>query len=231
MYSLDVTAPTVQMFSSLQDYYLLLGGIAGAVVMGYMMYQIAKNRERPGRKVPAYHHEDSDWGSWKSVVGLLCITGTVLAFVEYETFADASLIALPGDPNLNVSVTGQQYSWTFTYPNGYTNFQNLTVPQNQIVILNITSRDVTHGFFIPNLDVGKDAQPGIYNQLWFNATQTGSFTIECRQLCGPGHALMHSTLVVVPDAQYNAWYAKLPSTTTTTKPSTTSSTTTASGGT
>ena len=216
MYSLDVTAPTVQLFTSLQDYYLLLGGIAGAVVMAYMIYQIAKNRERPGRQVPAYHHEESDWGSWKSVVGLLCITGTVLAFVEYQTFADASLIAMPSDPNVNVSVTGQQYSWTFTYPNGYTDFRNLTVPEGQIVILNISSRDVSHGFFIPSLDVGKDAQPGIYNQVWFNATQTGSFVIECRQLCGPGHALMASTLVVLPDAQYNAWYAKLPSTTATT---------------
>jgi cytochrome c oxidase subunit 2 len=221
MYSLDVTAPTVQTFTSLQNYYLILGGIAGAVVMGYMMFQIAKNRERPGRQVPAYHHEEGDWGSWKSVVGLLCITGTVLAFVEYQTFADASLIAIPSDPNLNVSVTGGQYYWHFTYPNGYTDYSALVVPQNQIVILNITSMDVTHGFFIPSLDVGKDAQPGIYNQLWFNATQQGNFTIECRQLCGPGHALMHSTLQVLSNSAYNTWYNGLPAT----KTSSTSSTT------
>jgi cytochrome c oxidase subunit II len=221
---LDVTPPTVQIFNSLQAYYLILGGIASVVVIGYMMYCIVHNRERPGRQVPAYHHEEGDWGNWKSVVLLLCVTGTVLAFVEYETFADANLISLPNDPNMTVGVVGHQYTWVFNYPNGYTDYSNLTVPLNAIIILNITSADVTHGFFIPALDVGKDAQPGIYNQLWFNATQPGSFLIECRQLCGPGHAGMHSTLVVLNDSAYTAWYDKLPVT------ATTSTTTTSTGG-
>ena len=207
----DAMPPTVKIFTTLQNYYLILGGAASVVVIGYMVYQIAKNRERPGRKTPAYHHEEGDWGNWKGVVLLLCLTGSVLAFVEYETFASANLVAIPDPPGaLTVGVTGQQYSWSFTYPNGYTDFQNLTVPVGSLVILNITSRDVTHGLYIPELDVAKDAQPGIYSQLWFNATQPGVFTIQCRQLCGVGHALMLSKLVVVSDDQYSAWYSKLP---------------------
>ena len=82
------------------------------------------------------------------------------------------------------------------------------------MILNIASADVTHGLYIPALLVAKDAQPGIYTQLWFNATQTGTFTIQCRQLCGVGHALMLSKLVVLPASQYNSWYSKLPVSTT-----------------
>ena len=208
---LDVTPPTVKIFSTLQNYYVFLGSAAGIIVGAYMVYQIAKNRERPGRQTPAYHHEEGDWGNWKGVVLLLCVTGSVLTFVEYQTFASANLVAIPDPPNsLQVGVVGRQFSWSFTYANGYTDFQNLTVPINTIVVLNITSADVTHGLYIPALDVAKDAQPGIYSQLWFNATQPGSFTIECRQLCGVGHALMISKLVVVSVAQYNAWYSKLP---------------------
>jgi cytochrome c oxidase subunit II len=208
---LDATPPTVKIFSTLQNYYLILGGAAAVIVIGYMVYQIAKNRERPGRQVPAYHEEQGDWGNWKGIVLLLCVTGSVLTFVEYQTFASANLVAIPDPPNsLNVGVVGRQFSWSFTYPNGYTDFQNLTVPMDQIVVLNITSADVTHGLYIPELDVAKDAQPGIYNQLWFNATQPGVFTIECRQLCGTGHALMLSKLVVESAAAYNAWYSKLP---------------------
>lgn len=207
---LDATPPTVAIYSALQSYYVLLGTAAGIVVGIYMIYNIVKNRERPGRQAPAFHHEEGDWGNWKGVVLLLCVTGSVLTFVEYETFASANLVALPNNPNMTVGVTGRQYSWSFTYPNGYTDFQNLTVPINQIILLNITSADVTHGFFIPALDVAKDAQPGIYNQLWFNATEPGVFTISCRQLCGPGHASMLSKLVVLPTDQYNSWYAKLP---------------------
>lgn len=209
---LSATPPTVQIFSTLQTYYLVLGGAAAVIVIGYMVYLIAKNRQRPGRTVPAYSEEHGDWGGWKGVVLLLCITGSVLTFVEYQTFASANLVALPKNAGMTIGVVGRQYSWSFTYPNGYTNFQNLTVPQGMVVILNITSADVTHGFFIPALDVAKDAQPGIYNQLWFNATQTGVFTIECRQLCGPGHATMVSQLVVDTPSQYSAWYSKLPAT-------------------
>ena len=208
---IDATPPTVAIWNTLQNYYLILGGAAAVIVIGYMVAMIIKNRERPGRQVPAYHHEEGDWGNWKGILMLLCVTGSVLAFVEYETFASANLVAIPDPPNaLQVGVTGQQYSWSFTYPNGYTDFQNMTVPVDSLVILNMTSSDVTHGFFIPALDVAKDAQPGIYSELWFNATQPGVYTIECRQLCGVGHALMISKLVVENATQYNAWYAKLP---------------------
>jgi cytochrome c oxidase subunit 2 len=208
---LDVMPPTVAIWTTLQNYYLILGGAAAVVVIAYMTYMIVKNRERPGRQVPAFHEEKGDWGNWKGIVMLLCVTGGVLAFVEYETFASASLISIPNDPSaLNVNVVGRQFSWSFTYPNGYTDFQNLTVPQGQIVILNITSADVTHGFYVPALDVAKDAQPGIATQLWFNATQTGTFTIQCRQLCGAGHALMLSKLVVDTPSAYHDWYAALP---------------------
>jgi cytochrome c oxidase subunit II len=217
---LVVTPPTVAIWTTLQNYYLFFGIGAGIIVISYMVILIIKNRARPGRTVPAYHEEHGDWGEWKSILLLLCITGSVLAFVEYETFASASVISIPTTPTaLHIDVTGRQFKWSFTYPNGYTDYNNLTVPANQIIILNITSADVTHGFFIPALDVGKDAQPGIYNLMWFNATQTGSFTIQCRQLCGVGHALMISSLVVVSPQAYTAWYHSTPAVTTTTSSS------------
>ena len=208
---LDVTPPTVAIWTTLSNYYVFFGTLAGVVVGAYMVYNIVKNRARPGREAPAFHEEEGDWGNWKRIVLLLCVTGGVLAFVEYQTFASANLVSIPNDPSaLHVAVTARQFSWSFTYPNGYTNFSNLTVPAGQIVILNISSADVTHAFYVPALDVAKDAQPGLYTQMWFNATQAGTFTIECRQLCGVGHALMLSKLVVVSPADYQKWYAALP---------------------
>ncbi len=210
---LDATPPTVAIWTTLSNYYVFFGVAAGVLVVSFMVYQIAKNREKPGKPVPAFHEEHGDWGNWKGVVLTLCVTGSVLAFVEYQTFASANLIVLPNDPNaIHIGVTGRQFSWSFTYPNGYTDYQNLTVPADQIIFLNITSADVTHGFYIPALSVAKDAQPGIYTQLWFNATQTGIFTIECRQLCGVGHALMLSKLVVLSPSDYSKWYGALPAT-------------------
>ncbi len=211
---LDATPPTVAIWTTLSNYYVIFGTAAGAVVTAYMVYEIMKNRVKPGKEVPAFHHEEEgEWGNWKGVVMLLCVTGSVLAFVEYQTFAAADLISIPNAPNaLHVNVVGRQYQWSFTYPNGYTDFKNLTVPAGQVVILNITSADVTHGLYIPDLTVAKDAQPGFSTQMWFNATNTGVYTIQCRQLCGPGHALMLSKLVVKSPADYQKWYSALPTT-------------------
>jgi len=208
--TLVTTPPTVQIFTTLQSYYVFLAFSIGIFVIGLIAFLVFKNRARPGRQVPAFAEDKSEWGNWKLILLLLILAGAVDGFVEYETFTSEKLVALPSHYNMTIGVTGRQFAWSFTYPNGYTDYQNLTVPQNQVIILNITSADVTHGFFIPSLDVGKDAQPGIYNQVWINATQLGTFTIACRQLCGVGHALMLSKLVVVSDSQYNAWYAKLP---------------------
>ena len=203
--------PTVAIWTNLQNFYLVGGAGATIVVFGFLIYTIAKNRERPGKKAPAFAQPKSEWGNWKVILVLVALAGGLDALVEYETFASASLVAIPNAPDaLHIGVTGHQWVWQYTYPDGYSSFSNMTVPEGQIVILNITSADVTHGFFIPTLDVGKDAQPGIVNQIWFNATQTGVFTIECRQLCGVGHALMISKLVVDTPQQYQAWYAKLP---------------------
>jgi cytochrome c oxidase subunit 2 len=207
---LDATPPTVAIWTTLANYYIYLGTLAGVVVTVYMLYYIMKNRAKPGRQAPAFHKEVGDWGNWKGVVLLLCVTGGVLAFVEYQTFASVSLVTIPDAPNaLHINVVGRQFSWSFTYPNGYVDFSNFTVPAGQIIILDITSADVTHGFYIPALSVGKDAQPGITTQMWFNATQTGVYPIQCRQLCGAGHALMLSKLVVESPADYQKWYAAL----------------------
>src|SRR5690349_9586548 len=123
---LDATPPTVAMWTNVANYYIILGTVAGAIVVAFMVYSILKNRDRPGRQVPAYHEEAGDWAGWKGVVLLLTVTGSVLALVEYETFASANILSVPNDSNaLHVTVTGFQYKWEFTYPNGYANFQNL----------------------------------------------------------------------------------------------------------
>jgi len=109
---------------------------------------------------------------------------------------------------LHISVVGRQWSWTFIYPNGYSS-GNLTVPAGQDVVLNVTSRDVTHSIFIPSLAVGIDATPGRNNVIWFNQPQTGTFVIRCRELCGIGHAGMFTKLVVLTPSAYQSWYSKL----------------------
>ena len=187
----DVQPPTAVIWTNLLHWYLFLGADAAIIVTAWMMYNIFSNRAKNVKQAPKFH-EESGWGNWKTVLYTLMVTGTVLGFVEYQTFASANLITTPNGDPLTINVTGQQFAWIFTYPNGHTQIDNLTVPQNEIIQLNITSIDVDHSFSIQTMDVAKDALPGRYNTLWFNATQTGAFVddIRCKELCGMGHAQM-----------------------------------------
>jgi cytochrome c oxidase subunit 2 len=210
---IDVQAPTSAIWWSLFRYYMFLGFAAGTVVTAYIVYWVVKYRQKDVKEAPKFH-EESGWGNWKNVVMTLVVTGSVLGFVEYQTFASTNLINPPvnADPPLYISVTGQQFVWSFTYPDGYTAFHNLVVPVNTIIVLNITSVDVDHSFTIPSLSVAKDAIPGQYNVLWFNATNLGTVVdgIRCKELCGVGHALMIGNLTVLSQSAYSAWYAGTP---------------------
>lgn len=207
-----VIAPTNEIWWSLLHYYLFLGFAAATIVLSWMTYNVEHNRKRNGaeKKQHAFQKHEGEWGNWKGVLLILLITGSVLAFVEYETFASTGLITSPknGDP-IQIGVIGRQWDWIFVYPNGIQVVGNLTVPEGVNIILNVTSIDVVHSFAIPALSVAKDAVPGHYNTLWFNATQLGSYEIICKEFCGIGHALMTATLYVVPPASYNQWYASL----------------------
>jgi cytochrome c oxidase subunit 2 len=222
--SIDVQPPTAVIWTNLFHWYLFLGFSAGTIVTAWMMYNVFTNRGKNVKQAPKFH-EENGWGNWKTVLYTLMVTGTVLGFVEYETFASANLITTPNGDPLTINVTGIQWAWIFTYPNGHTQVDNLTVPQDEIIQLNLTSVDVDHSFDLANMDVAKDALPGQYNTLWFNATQTGTFVndIRCKELCGIGHAKMVGNLTVVSQASYNSWYAALP------VQSATSSTTSATG--
>ena len=206
---LDVP-PTVAIWQSLWNLYLFLGTAAGVIVISIFVYFMIRYRDRGETTEHKFHHEEG-WGSIRSLWPI-ALTGGVLFIVGAATFGSVSLVTLPKtntDP-ITVNVIAQQWQWTFQYPNGVKVVGNLTVPEGETIILNITSVDVAHSFFLPSLDIGADAIPGRYNPIWFTApTSPVVDTIRCRELCGVGHAFMIAKLTVVSPSAYNKWYAGL----------------------
>jgi len=206
------TPPTDAIWYGLLRYYLFFGSAAGIIVIGFMVYAAAAHRRanKEQHKKFAYRPAEHNWGNWKTILPLILITISVQAFIEYQTFASNGLYTPPGsgDP-MTIQVIGRQWDWVFVYPNGVQDIGNLTVPQNAVIVLNITSIDVVHSLAIPALSVAKDAIPGRYSTLWFNATQLGSYLIECKELCGIGHAYMLAHLSVVTQPAFASWYATL----------------------
>jgi cytochrome c oxidase subunit 2 len=83
----------------------------------------------------------------------------------------------------------------------------MVVPVNAKVRLLLTSSDVIHSWWIPELYVKKDANPGFINEAWFEATETGIYRGQCTELCGRGHGFMPIVVVVETQERYQQWLA------------------------
>jgi cytochrome c oxidase subunit 2 len=113
----------------------------------------------------------------------------------------------PGASNiLQVQVIGQQWAWTFRYPQfgGFETTQ-LRLPVGEPVQFNITSLDVIHSFWAYTLGVKADANPGVNNVAYTTPKHTGQFQVRCAELCGIWHGSMYETGDVVPVADFLSW--------------------------
>ncbi len=113
----------------------------------------------------------------------------------------------PPPDAMDVYVTAKQWMWKFTYPEGPSSIGTLRVPVGRPVRLLLTSRDVIHGFFVPELRVKQDVVPGRYTQMWFTLRQPGRWRILCTVYCGLLHSQMWGELVGLEPAEYQAWLA------------------------
>lgn len=124
--------------------------------------------------------------------------------------------------DLTIKATGKQWYWSYAYPdNGKFEFDSLmsqekkprllgvdnemVVPVNKVVRVQVTGADVIHAFALPAFGVKIDAIPGRLNETWFKATKTGMFYGQCSELCGKDHAFMPIAIRVVNDQEFASW--------------------------
>jgi cytochrome c oxidase subunit 2 len=131
--------------------------------------------------------------------------------------------------DLTIKAIGKQWFWTYEYPDhGRFAFDSLmltdaerkdpanqprllavdnevVVPVNRVVRVQVTAADVLHAWAMPAFGVKMDAQPGRLNETWFRATKTGVFYGQCSELCGKDHAFMPIQVRVVTEAEFTAW--------------------------
>lgn len=81
----------------------------------------------------------------------------------------------------------------------------MVVPVDQKILILLTSQDVIHAWWVPELGGKKDAIPGFVNEMWFEATETGVYRGQCAELCGRDHGFMPVVVEVVEQDEYEAW--------------------------
>jgi cytochrome c oxidase subunit 2 len=111
-------------------------------------------------------------------------------------------------PNaMNIYVVGKQWMWKAEHPGGQHEINSLHVPTGQPVQLTLISQDVFHSFSIPAFRVKREAIPGRYTTVWFQATQVGTYHLFCTQYCGTSHSAMIGDVVVQSPEDYKKWLA------------------------
>src|SRR5262249_60249850 len=111
-----------------------------------------------------------------------------------------------GNDALNVDVTAAKVAWTFKYPQ----HNNLTttvlrLPIDRPAHFTLRALDVIHSFWVPQFSQKQDAVPGITTNVTVTPNKLGTFPIICTELCGLGHALMRSTVIVMTQADFDRW--------------------------
>lgn len=161
----------------------------------YVIFRFRSNRKVPKGEIHRGHTKaEIVWTIIPAVI--LLFIGVISAQVMESTDR------IPEDVDYTIRAEGFQWAWNFIYPDGSAS-SDLYVKEDLKFHLEVTSRDVIHAVWIPQLGVKLDAYPGRINNVWFQATQAGTFALKCAEFCyahptesANGHHSMNANVVV-----------------------------------
>lgn len=185
----------------------IVATIVWVLVVAAMLYAAYRGSRRA---VPDVRHEPTlrRWVSIATAATIVILTG----YLAYDFGVGRAVAAPFGDQTaLHISLTGHQWWWEVTYND--TNPQHelstaneIHVPVGRRVLFTLTSTDVIHSFWMPNLNGKKDLIPGHTNDAWFVADTPGVYRGQCAEFCGLEHAKMALVVVAESPADYQHWY-------------------------
>jgi cytochrome c oxidase subunit II len=203
IYQLPVAASAeAEGIDALFDAHFFLISFLFALVVGFMLYSFVAFRRRPG--------DDSDGDHFHGHTGLeIAWTIVPLGLVVFFGVWGAQLlgdITEAKDNELVVRVIGQQWSWSFEYPDlDGMRSNELVVPVDQPILLEMESLDVLHSFWVPEFRVKQDLVPGAVHPLRVTPTQIGEYKVRCAEMCGSLHANMLAPVRVLSRGDFDAW--------------------------
>ncbi len=179
------------------------------LVEGALLWVMWRYRGKPDDPEPAQVH-----GNTMLEIIWTAIPALVLAVIAVPTVrAIFESYKVPAGDALEVEVIGHQWWWEFRYPQeGLVTANELHVPQGRTVTLKMTTKDVLHSFWIPQLAGKRDVFNNRTTTLWFNADSAGYYSGQCAEFCGIQHGKMAFHVVVESPEEFDAFVAGLKAT-------------------
>jgi cytochrome c oxidase subunit 2 len=222
----DLATDLARGISGFHNWLVLLITLISLFVLALLVAVVIRFNEGANPTPSRTTHNTMIEVAWTIVPVLILVAIAIPSF----RYLREQLIIPPHD--LVVKATGHTWYWSYDYPadqGGGFNFDSnmipetdlkpgqprllaadneMVVPVNKVVKLQVTAADVLHSFGVPALGFTLDAIPGRLNEAWFRITREGVYYGQCRELCGNGHPYMPIQIRAVNEADYTAWLAQ-----------------------
>ena len=204
----------------------------GVVVFGVMFYSIIHHRKSRGHEAAHFHHSTVAEIAWTVIPCVILVGMAIPSTTTLIEMEDTS------EPDMTLKVTGYQWKWRYDYIDEHLAFYSNLSPESRRAIYEdggpeqraekyllevdnpvvlpvgrkvrilLTSDDVIHAWWVPELGQKKDAIPGYVNEIWIRIEQPGTYRGQCAELCGKDHGFMPIVVVAKPEVEYREWVAE-----------------------
>ncbi len=198
----------------------LFGGITIVIAIGFVLvmtllaWAVWRGARAQGGRAPTTHGHLGLELAWSAAVGAVLVG---IAFAQLPTWAALRDPATMPKGGATAMVIAHQWAWRFEHAGAdgklgtvddLETASELVVPAGEPVLLTLTSRDVIHSFFVPELRIKQDVLPGRPIPLWFTIERPGTFELVCAELCGFGHYAMAGRVRALARPDYDAWVSE-----------------------
>jgi cytochrome c oxidase subunit II len=215
--------PIMEQIHGFHTYITIIITLIALFVLGLLVYVMSRFNERRNPEPSRTTHNTPLEIAWTVVPVLILVAIAIpsfrLLFAQYD---------FP-KPDLTITATGNQWYWSYEYPDQGITFDSIMVPEadlkegqprlltvdrevvvpvNKNVVVGLKSNDVIHDWAVPAFGVKLDAVPGRLQTTWFRAEREGIYYGQCSELCGRNHAFMPIAVRVVSEAEFADWLAK-----------------------
>jgi cytochrome c oxidase subunit II len=205
--ALDPAADQAQSIAGLWQLMLWICGVMYVLVLLFLAAAMRRGWQAQ-RSAPSERTLRTMLTGWTGLI----IAG-LITLVTATFLVDRRLAHAEANPSLNIKVTAAQWWWKVEYQDAIpaqriTTANELYLPLNRAVRLELHAEDVIHSLWIPNLAGKQDLIPGRVNTLVFTPTRTGRYRGQCAEFCGLQHAQMAIAVTVVEPAEFERWRAQ-----------------------
>jgi cytochrome c oxidase subunit 2 len=229
-------SPNANHIHTLYDITLYISLVIFVAVEGALLYAMVRFRKRKGAVAAQIRGNTRLEVSWTVAAAVILVALAVVTFAMLPSiqnppnsspageglsadgsalYASANRRLPPNGKSLHITVIGRQYIWQYIYPGQSEpdglgapySYEEMVVPTETTITLDIVSEDVVHSWWIPRLGGKFQAVPGYHNYTWMKISKAGVYRGQCALLCGRGHARMIATVRAIPPAQFEAWLA------------------------